>query len=213
MIDMTVRELVVRMQRRILSASTYAGVRTVKCPLDWWVYQEILWERRPDVVVEIGNYMGGTLLALAHQLDAIGQGRVIGVDLQHAWVAPAVRAHPRIRLVTGDATQVMGQVAAMIEPGAETLVIEDSSHEFQNTLAVLRAYEGLVQPGGYFIVEDTICWHGLDEGPFPGPMEAVSAFLKEHPEWEMDRSREAFGLTWNPGGYLRRRGLRLEIRD
>ena len=91
MIDMTVRELVVRMQRRILSASTYAGVRTVKCPLDWWVYQEILWERRPDVVVEIGNYMGGTLLALAHQLDAIGQGRVIGVDLQHAWVAPAVR--------------------------------------------------------------------------------------------------------------------------
>lgn len=206
-LDLPVRELLPVMQARLLGGTTYAGVQAVKHPLDAWVYQEIVWQRRPQTIVEIGNWRGGSLLMYAHWLDAIGSGRVIGVDVDHSRVPAQVRQHPRITLVTGDACGVWPAVVALIQPGDEVLIIEDSSHEAAQTLGVLRAYEGLVRPGGYFIVEDTICWHGLDTGPRPGPFEAVEMFLVEQGErWVRDPGCESFGVTWNPGGYLRRRG-------
>ena len=145
---------------------------------------------------------------LAHWLDALGHGVVIGVDIDHSRIAPLALAHPRVHLVTGDAAAVAPHVYSLIKPDAEVPVIEDSSHECAQTLEVLRAYEELVRPGGYFIVEDTICWHGLDVGPQPGPWEAVQTFLAEQPGcWAVDRQREKFGMTWNPGGYLRKEPL------
>ena len=60
-------------------------------------------------------------------------------------------------------------------------MIEDSSHTYDNTLAVLRTYSGLTQVGDYFIVEDSICHHGLEVGPSPGPYEAIEAFVAENP--------------------------------
>ena len=82
------------------------------------------------------------------------------------------------------------------------LIIEDSSHTYEHTLQVLNIYAPLVKPGGYFIVEDGICHHGLDGGPFPGRFEAVEVFASQHAEFVIDRGREAFLLTWNPKGYL-----------
>lgn len=90
-------------------------------------------------------------------------------------------------------------------PGERVLVIEDSSHTYDNTLAVLRTYSGLTLPGDLFIVEDSICHHGLDVGPNPGPYEAIEAFVQENPAFEVDRSQEALFITWNPKGYLRRK--------
>ena len=87
----------------------------------------------------------------------------------------------------------------------DVLIIEDSAHTFDNTLNVLKRYSPLIKPGGYFIVEDTICHHGLDVGPSPGPYEAVEAFLEMNPNFESDRSKEPFLITWNPKGYLKRR--------
>ncbi len=201
----TVRDWTAALQQQIMSSTRYAGIPTVKSPLDAWIYQEIIWERKPQYIVEIGNWCGGSLLMLAHWLDAIGHGVVIGVDIDHSRIAPLVRAHPRIHLVMGDAVEVGLHVWSLIKPDTEVLVIEDSSHEYAQTLQVLHAYEGLVKPGGYFIVEDTICWHGLDVGPRPGPWEAVQAFLAEQPGcWAVDRQRERFGVTWNRDGYLKR---------
>jgi len=71
-------------------------------------------------------------------------------------------------------------------------------------LNILRTYSSLVPSGGYFIVEDGICHHGLDTGPNPGPYEAIATFVAEHPEFVSDRDREPFGITWNPTGYLKR---------
>lgn len=204
-LDMTLAELLPRMQHRILSGMTWFGVRVLKCPNDFWMYQEILFERRPDVIVEIGNAYGGSTLALAHLCDLLGHGRVIGVDLSHGGVPDVVRRHPRVRLFEGDACALYGTVRNEVRKGERVLVIEDSSHTFENTLAVLRTYSPLVKPRDYFIVEDSICHHGLSEGPSPGPFEAIEAFVAENPDFEIDRSREAFVVTWNPKGYLRRR--------
>lgn len=194
-----------QMQRRIMARSTYFGIQTWQSPVDFWVLQEILCEVLPDVVVEIGTHRGGHTLAIAHLLDALEGGRIIGVDRSHSEAATLVREHPRIQLIEGEAVAVASIVARAIGSEERVLVIEDSAHTFDHTLAVLEAYAPLVTPGSYFIVQDTICHHGLDEGPAPGPWEAVSAFLAAHPEWESDRSREDFLITWHPTGYLRRR--------
>lgn len=63
-----------------------------------------------------------------------------------------------------------------------------------------------MKEGDYFIVEDGICHHGLPIGPKPGPYEAVEAFVKENADFDLDRDRESFLITWNPKGYLRRTG-------
>lgn len=194
------------MQYRIMNETKYFGVTTFKSPLDFWVYQELLFETRPDYIVEIGNFHGGSALALAHLCDALGHGEIIGVDISHAGVPDLVRQHPRIRLIEGDACQSFPAVASLIGGNRNVMIIEDSSHTFENTLAVLRTFSPLVAPGHYFIVEDGIIQHGLDGGPSPGPYEAIEVFVRENGGFEIDRSRESFLITWNPKGYLKRIG-------
>jgi len=184
--------------------TTYFGINTQKSPLDFWVYQEILYELKPDVVIEIGNAYGGSTLALAHLFDHMGKGRLLAVDVQHETIAPLARQHPRITLITGDACASFPAVREQIAATDTVLVIEDSSHTYENTLNVLRAFCPLVTVGSYLIVEDSNCHHGVDIGPFPGPYEAILDFLKENPDFEADRSRESFFITWNPMGYIRR---------
>ena len=203
-LDLPLRQIIPILQHRILTETTYFGIKTLKSPTDFWVYQEIVHETKPDVIVEIGNYFGGSTLALAHLCDCLERGRVIGVDVSHESVPASVRNHPRVTLIEGDACGSFDQVARLIAPDEAVLVIEDSSHTYENTLGVLNTYSPLVQPGGYFIVEDGICHHGLDAGPSPGPFEAVEAFVGQNGDFAVDRGRESFLITWNPKGYLRR---------
>ncbi len=203
-LDLSLRQIIPIIQNRIMTESAYFGIQTWKSPFDFWIYQEILHEVKPDVIVEIGNHAGGSTLALAHLCDCLGHGRVIGLDLSHSSVSAQVRNHARIMLLEGDACASIHRVLSLINPEEHVLVIEDSSHTFENTLCVLETYAPLIKPGGYFIVEDGICHHGLDGGPFPGPYEAVEAFISRNASFVIDRSREAFLITWNPKGYLRK---------
>lgn len=192
-------------QERIVTRTTYFGVLTQKNPMDFWVYQEMIFELRPTVIVEIGNKFGGSTLALAHLLDILGSGRIIGVDIDHSSIHPSVRAHPRITLLEGDATSLAETVKGMISPYDNVLVIEDSSHTYENTLNVLNSYSGLVKSGGYLVVEDSICHHGLVAGPKPGAFEAIETFLAENDNFTADRDKESFLITWNPVGFLKRK--------
>ena len=175
--------------------------------MDFWIYMEIMYEIKPDVVIEIGTLKGGHTLALAHILDNIGKGRVIGLDINHDEVPLTVKKHPRIQLITGDACQSFSKVKSLIKQGEIVLIIEDSSHTYENTLNVLRTYNSLVSKGSYFIVEDSIIHHGLDfPGKFlsGGPYEAIEVFTKENNNFVIDRAKERFVITWNPKGYLRK---------
>lgn len=199
-----IADLVAAMQATIMWRSHYCGIQTRKAPTDFWVYQEIIWEFRPDAIIEIGNYNGGSTLALAHMLDRVGHGSVIGVDVDHTHVAEMARNHPRVMLVTGDAASVVGMVRESVLGLKTVMVIEDSSHTIDNTLKVLRTYSPLVTMGSYFVVEDSIIWHGVPGGAGDGPYEAIELFLKETDSFVPDRNRESFMLTWNPKGFLRR---------
>jgi cephalosporin hydroxylase/SAM-dependent methyltransferase len=205
-LDRPLREVLPLLQQRFVWSTTYFGVLAVKNPLDAWIYQELICKLRPDVIVEIGTHIGGGALMLAHLCDALGNGKVIGLDVDHTRVPAIVVQHPRITLLEGDACASYDKVRPMIQASDRVLVIEDSSHTYENTLNVLRTFGGLVNLGGYFIVEDGICHHGLEVGPTPGPYEAIETFVAEDPRFTVDRELESFVITWNPKGFLKRVG-------
>jgi cephalosporin hydroxylase len=197
-------DLLETIQARIMTTTSYFGIKTLKNPCDFWVYQEIIFDLKPDYIVEIGNFRGGSALALAHLCDSIGKGQVIGLDINQSEISDAVRAHPRLTFIEGDACDSFAKVKAIVGNSTNVLIIEDSSHTYENTLNVLRTYQNLISRDGYFIVEDSICYHGLDIGPNPGPYEAIEAFTNENTDFSIDRTKESFLITWNPKGYLRR---------
>jgi cephalosporin hydroxylase len=93
---------------------------------------------------------------------------------------------------------------------AAALVILDSDHSRDHVLTELRTYSPLVTPGQYLIVEDTnVNGHPVLSEHGPGPAEALVEFLDETDGFEVDRAREKFGMTFNPGGYLRRLARRM----
>jgi cephalosporin hydroxylase len=183
-----------RMHARVSTATTYWGIPTMKNPTDAWIYEELIWKLRPDVIVEVGNYKGGHLLKMAHQLDIIGAGEIVGVDIEQVG-AEEVVAHERITLVTGEASACYPTVRQLVA-GRNALVIDDSDHGYTNTLAVLRKYSDLVKPDGYMVIEDTI---GIEA------QQAVQEFLAENRQFKVDLDLEGFGVSWNPNGYLRRK--------
>lgn len=205
-LDWSLRQVLPVMQTRIMNNTSYFGVPALKNPLDFWVYQELIYQLQPDVIIEIGTRYGGGTLALAHLLDLLGKGHLIGVDISQALVVERVRQHPRITLLESDACQAFNQVARLLKGPEHVLIIEDSAHTYENTLGVLRTYSPLLKPGDYFIVEDSICYHGLEVGPNPGPYEAIETFIAETRDFVIDRGKEDFLITWNPKGFLRRVG-------
>ncbi|MFL5913843.1 MAG: CmcI family methyltransferase [Gaiellaceae bacterium] len=180
--------------------SRWMGVRSLKNPLDAWVYQEILFEVRPEVVVELGSAFGGSTLFLCHMLDLVGlDAQVVSVDVAHSELAAE---HPRIAKVSGNTRDpaVVARVRELCE-GKRVLVIHDADHAADVVIEDLRDYGPLVAPGSYLIVEDGVrdFLGGLD-----GPFAAVEQFLSESRDFEVDESRERYLFTYNPRGFLRR---------
>jgi cephalosporin hydroxylase len=181
----------------------HRGIHVQKCPLDLWVYQELIHEVRPDVIIETGTLDGGSAYFLADMCELNGTGRVVSVDIQPS---PNLPTHDRITYVTGSSTDP--DIVAAIKtalPGGAVLVILDSDHSRDHVLQEMETYGPMVTKGSYMIVEDTnINGHPVLPNFGPGPMEAVAEFLRNHPEFAIDEEREKFMVTQNPSGYLRR---------
>lgn len=186
----------------IFMRTTWMGVPCAKCPTDLLIFQEILHEVRPDLIIETGTHVGGSALFLAHMCDLLGRGHVVSVDI----LDQPRPAHPRITYVTGSSSDP-AVVARAVDgrPRDACMVVLDSDHAEAHVAAELALLSPYVTPGSYLIVEDTnVNGHPTRPSFGPGPFEAVARFLPAHPEFQVDRSREKFLLTFNPGGYLKR---------
>jgi len=162
--------------------------------------------------VELGTAYGGTTLFMARVLDAIGSdGIVATVDIDVSQrTAPD---HGRIIWLEGDSVALrirdkLYELAAVTVEDGPVLVIADSDHTRGYVAAELEMYAPLVGPRSYFIVEDTN--HYYLNGPGETPLDAVRDFLAIHREFEADPKRQRHLVTFNPGGYLRRRSDVLE---
>lgn len=141
---------------------SWMGLPVVQLPEDLLRLQEVLFELRPEVIVETGVYRGGSLMFLATLCKALGRGRVVGVDIDIPGdVRSAVEEHalaPWITLIEGDSAMapVVEQVAEQVGEAGSVLVILDSHHSKEHVGRELAAYARFVTPGSYIVVTDGV---------------------------------------------------------
>ena len=191
----------------------FQNVPIEKNPLDLWMMQQIIYEVRPECIVETGTFKGGSALYWAYTLSGMGveNGRVYTVDIQDLNATAAAHAlwKKHVTFLKGSSTDpaVVERIARAVA-GRKTLVVLDSDHAMSHVSSELKAYAPMVSRGSYLVVEDTHM-DGVPTAPAfgPGPAAAVARFLKEGGarDFEQDFAREAFVMTFNPGGWLRRK--------
>ena len=195
----------------------WMGRPIIQYPQDMIAMQEILWDVRPDLIVETGIAHGGSLVYYASLCELMGHGEVLGIDIDiRAPNREAIDSHPmakRIRLLQGSSTDPAIVDAVRSEAvGKRVLVVLDSNHTHEHVLAELEAYAPLVSVGSYCVVFETIV-EDLPPGLYPdrawdvgnNPKTAVHEYLRRDDRFEIDRDIEAkIQITVAPDGYLRR---------
>jgi cephalosporin hydroxylase len=198
---------------------SWLGLPVIQLPPDIVALQEVIWETRPQLVVETGIARGGSLILYASILELIGEGSVLGIDIDiRAHNREAIESHPlglRVRMVEGSSVdeEVVAQARAAASEVERVMVILDSNHTQDHVLAELRAYAPLVTVGQFLVVADTFVedlppqLHRPDRpwGPGNNPATALVAWLDETDAFERDPFVNAkLLLSASPGGYLRR---------
>ncbi len=186
------------------SVSRWRGCLLQKAPTDLMVMQDLAYRLQPNIIIETGTSAGGSALFWADMCRLNGKGRVLSIDLAHCLGG---HHYPDIEYLVGSSISpdIFRSCAAACRPGDTVLVDLDSDHHKDHVLAEMNLYAPLVSLGSYMIVEDTnINGHPVQPEYGPGPWEAVEDFLPQHPEFVRDNVCERYGVTFNPGGWLRR---------
>lgn len=199
---------------------SWMGVPIIQMPADVMATQEVIWNTRPDVIIETGVARGGSMIFMASLLQVLGKGKVIGVDIDiRAHNRETIESHllaPRIALIEGPSTapETLDCVKAEIPEGASVMVVLDSDHSRDHVLAELRAYGPLVTEGQYLVVADTLLgWGDASQTPtkrskvlYPGdePYAALKTYLAETDRFAPDPVINGkLVLSSSPGGYLK----------
>lgn len=185
----------------------YRGVTYLKNPFDYVMYQMIINEVKPDLIIEVGTRFGGGALYMADILDVIGKGEVHTIDIVDYVDSSLVKTHPRIkRFLKGYQGYDLKET-----DGFETiLVIEDASHTYQDCKAAIEKFAPLVSKDSYLIVEDGIVTELKLEGFSGGPLKAISEFLPNHSEFIVDKKWCNFfgnNAKHNVSGFLKKVSL------
>jgi len=167
------------------------------------MYQMLLFEVQPDLLIEVGSYMGGSAMYYADLMDIIGKGEIHSMNIKNELDRRSI--HQRIKFSFGG-----WENYKLPEPGKykTVMVIEDSAHTYQNTISVMKRFASVVTVGSYLVVEDGIIDAlGRTKEFGGGPVRAIKKFLPDNPNFEIDhRWTDMFGknATFNVNGYLRR---------
>ncbi|MEO5340840.1 MAG: cephalosporin hydroxylase family protein [Magnetococcus sp. MYC-9] len=184
--------------------NAWGGVQVVKFPSDCFAIQALLCRCRPQVVVELGSYLGGSASFMASFAHLAGIESIVSVDI-------GVRPRPAIPIVTflvGDTTspEIHQQVVSLVA-GRRCALVVDSNHHAEHVSKELALYAPMVSPGQAMIMEDTLVdvlnFKKFRQGG--GPLVALRRHLQEHPEFERAQDIEPY-LTTNFYGYLVKKG-------
>ena len=202
----------------------WLGRPIIQYPQDIVAMQEIIWRVQPDLIVETGIAHGGSLIfsAAMLELNAACGGNpvasVLGIDIDiRAHNREAIEAHPmfkRIDMLEGSSVDrsIVERVKAAADGKNCVLICLDSNHTHDHVMEELEAYAPLTTVGSYCVVFDTII-EDLPEGTFPhrdwekgaNPKTAVHQWLRDHPEFEIDKSiDDKLLISVAPDGYLKR---------
>lgn len=202
-----------------LCQANWFGEPVLRFPQDMFAVQEIIYNTRPEYIIEIGVAWGGSLLFYSTLMEAIGGKKVIGVDI---YIPPDLRKRifshgrisKRIKLIKGSSVEdgTVRKIKKIIAGSKKVLVILDSDHTHDHVLKELNIYSKLLSRGNYLVCEDTaiedipaLKHRPRPWGPGNNPMTAVRQFLSENSNFKIDKSIENKLLfTSNPDGYLLR---------
>jgi cephalosporin hydroxylase len=172
-----------------------------KWMFDLFVIQEIIYDTRPDIIIECGTSTGGSALFMASICELLHHGEVITVDIEQF----SRSLHPGVTWVVSDVLdpELLEGFRDWSTMSGKVMVVLDDDHTKDHVLREMEVYGEFVTPGCYMVVEDTnINGHPVFDNFGPGPWEAVQEYLPQHPEYVVDKSREHLLLTHNPSGYL-----------
>ncbi|MEM3192183.1 MAG: CmcI family methyltransferase [Candidatus Parvarchaeota archaeon] len=188
----------------------WLGVSVLENPMDMWVLQEIIYETKPDFIIETGTNAGGSALFFASVLDLLGNnGKVITIDIDDKCEIN----HPRVTKIIGSSTseETLKRIGQLVR-GQRCMVFLDSAHFKEHVLKEMESYKAFVARGCYMVVADTnINGHPVLPGYSEtsggkiyrgGPMEAVREFLTRNSDFVPDKSREKMLFTLFPDGFL-----------
>lgn len=206
----------------------WQGRPIIQYPQDIIALQEVVFEVKPDIIIETGIAHGGSvvlsasLLSLLDVQDGVdpraSSRKVIGIDIDiRPYNRDALEGHPlsfKMDLVEESSTEpeVVGYVQAQVDPEAKVLVLLDSNHTHDHVLSELQAYGSLVSEGSYVVVYDTVI-ENLTTEPFSdrpwsvgnSPGTAVSEWLNSHPDFVIDSFMDnKLLVSVAPGGWLKR---------
>lgn len=196
----------------------WLGRPIIQYPNDVFATQEIIWEVKPDLIIETGIAHGGSLIFYASMLELIGKGEILGIDIDiRKHNRKEIEKHKmfkRIKMIEGSSVdkEVVEKVAKIAKKHKKIVVCLDSLHTHDHVLRELNLYSKFVSPGSYLIVFDTIIEY-LPKGFFSNrpwdkgnsPATAIKAFLKINKNFIIDRNIEnKLLITSAPGGFLKR---------
>ncbi len=203
---------------------SWLGRPIIQYPQDIIALQEIIWEVKPDIIIETGIAHGGSLifsasmLTLLESCGEIENGQVLGIDIDiREHNKKAIEAHPMSKKITmfeGSSIEpsMIAKVKEFAKNGKKIMIILDSNHTHEHVLSELKAYADLTSVGSYCCVLDTVV-EDMPEGSFPdrpwdkgnNPKTAVWEFLKNNDDFIIDKDIEnKILITVAPDGYLKR---------
>lgn len=193
------------LRRNTIDYTMFMGKPLMKYPTDLWVYQEIIYRCKPDVIIETGVFLGGSTYFFAKLCELYGHGRVIGVDYITDHIDPELYKMPNVEIIAGSSIEreIIEKVKALIKPEEKVMVILDSNHEPEHVAIEMELFSNLVTEGQYLVAEDgminhvhPIVWRKR------GPLKAINNFLLTHKEFNIDHSCNRYLLTQSPVSYL-----------
>lgn len=210
------------MQKTIDSRYSYnfswMGRPIIAYPQDMIAMQELIWEVKPDLIIEAGVAHGGSIVYYASLLELIGgDGLVVGIDIDiRKHNRDLIESHPmmkRIQLIEGSSIseEIVQQVKEIAITKKKIMVCLDSNHTHDHVLSELQAYADLVSVGSYCVVFDTVVedlnsdWTNRSWGVGNNPKTAVWEFLKENNDFEINSGIDSkLLISVAPSGYLKR---------
>lgn len=207
------------LERKYMNNFSWLGRPMIQLPMDAMAMQEIIWNVKPDLIIETGVAHGGSVIMSASMLQLIGHGEVVGIDIDiRAHNRQAIETHPlasRIKLIEGSSVdeKTVDQVKQLAAGKSKVLVFLDSNHTHEHVLAELNAYGPLVSLDSYVVVFDTFVedlpdayeWTDRPWGKGNNPRTAVWEWLEKNKNFSVDRSIEdKLLITSAPDGFLRR---------
>ncbi len=198
---------------------TWMGRPVIQFPNDLFMLQELIWQVKPDLIIETGIAHGGSIIFSASMLELIGgDGRVIGIDVDiRKHNREEIEKHPmmkRIVMLEGSSTDelIANQVYELAEGKGAIMVFLDSNHSHKHVLEEMNLYGKLVNVGSYMVVFDT-CIELFPKGycsdrPWDvgdNPMTAIDEFIENNDTFIRDELLNSKAIiTAAPNGYLRK---------